>query len=173
MIRRPPRSTQSRSSAASDVYKRQSERCGAVRYLHTMIRVEDLDRSVDFYTNVLGLDVLRRRDVEEGRFTLVFLGIGRGTTGVQATAMLPWVSTMWPKRWNRFGAGAARSPGSQDNLREAGRSWLLSRIRTGIRLSSWSPAIDCGCYVGLRGEVGAIVGREYQHLCLCKRRAHV
>jgi len=47
-----------------------------VRYLHTMIRVEDLDRSVDFYTNVLGLDVLRRMDVEEGRFTLVFLGIG-------------------------------------------------------------------------------------------------
>src|SRR5660398_275976 len=106
-------------------------------------------------------------------WSLHTIGMGGGTTWVQATAMLPWVSTMWPKRWNRFGAGAARSPGSQDNLREAGRSWRLSRIRTGIRLSSWSPAIDCGGYVGLRGEVGAIVGREYLHLCLCKRRAHV
>src|SRR5680860_1823285 len=71
-------------------------------------------------------------------WSLHTIGMGGGTTWGQATAMLPWVSTMWPKRWNRFGAGAARSPGSQDNLREAGRSWLLSRIRTGIRSVSYT-----------------------------------
>lgn len=44
-----------------------------MRYLHTMIRVSDLDASLDFYCNQLGLEELRRFDVEAGRFTLVFL----------------------------------------------------------------------------------------------------
>lgn len=45
-----------------------------MRYLHTMVRVTDLDASLDFYCNKLGLEELRRVDVEAGRFTLVFLG---------------------------------------------------------------------------------------------------
>ena len=44
-----------------------------MRYLHTMVRVSDLDASLDFYCNLLGLEELRRIDVEAGRFTLVFL----------------------------------------------------------------------------------------------------
>jgi len=44
-----------------------------VKYLHTMVRVSDLDRSLDFYCNKLGLEELRRVDVPAGRFTLVFL----------------------------------------------------------------------------------------------------
>jgi len=44
-----------------------------MRYLHTMVRVSDLDASLDFYCNKLGLVELRRHDVEQGRFTLVFL----------------------------------------------------------------------------------------------------
>jgi lactoylglutathione lyase len=44
-----------------------------MRYLHTMIRVSDLDASLDFYCNKLGLKEVRRVDVEQGRFTLVFL----------------------------------------------------------------------------------------------------
>ena len=44
-----------------------------LRYLHTMVRVTDLDASLDFYCNQLGLEQLRRVDVEAGRFTLVFL----------------------------------------------------------------------------------------------------
>jgi lactoylglutathione lyase len=44
-----------------------------VKYLHTMVRVSDLDASLDFYCNQLGLEELRRVDVEAGRFTLVFL----------------------------------------------------------------------------------------------------
>ena len=46
------------------------------RFLHTMIRVGDLDRSVRFYTEVLGMKELRRRDVPEGKYTLAFVGYG-------------------------------------------------------------------------------------------------
>jgi lactoylglutathione lyase len=44
-----------------------------VKYLHTMVRVSDLDASLDFYCNKLGLVELKRRDSEAGRYTLVFL----------------------------------------------------------------------------------------------------
>lgn len=44
-----------------------------MRYLHTMVRVKDLDASLDFYCNKLGLVEVRRMDNEQGRFTLVFL----------------------------------------------------------------------------------------------------
>ena len=44
-----------------------------MRYLHTMVRVSNLEESVDFYTNKLGLVELNRYDVPAGRFTLVFL----------------------------------------------------------------------------------------------------
>ncbi len=44
-----------------------------MKYLHTMVRVTDLDRSIDFYCNKLGLKEISREDEEDGRFTLVFL----------------------------------------------------------------------------------------------------
>lgn len=44
-----------------------------MKYLHTMVRVSDLDKSLDFYCNKLGLQNLGRFDIEEGRFSLVFL----------------------------------------------------------------------------------------------------
>ena len=44
-----------------------------MKYLHTMVRVTDLDASLKFYRDLLGLKELRRRDSEQGRFTLVFL----------------------------------------------------------------------------------------------------
>ena len=47
-----------------------------MRLLHTMIRVGDLDRSIRFYTDVLGMKVLRRREYPDGRFTLAFVGYG-------------------------------------------------------------------------------------------------
>jgi lactoylglutathione lyase len=47
-----------------------------MRILHTMIRVGDLDRSIDFYTRVLGMKLLRQRDYPDGKFTLAFLGYG-------------------------------------------------------------------------------------------------
>ena len=44
------------------------------RYLHTMLRVGDLDRSVNFYCTMFGMMELRRRDVPDGKYTLAFLG---------------------------------------------------------------------------------------------------
>jgi lactoylglutathione lyase len=46
------------------------------RYLHTMIRVKNLKKSVDFYTRLLGMKELRRREVPEGNYTLSFVGYG-------------------------------------------------------------------------------------------------
>ena len=46
------------------------------KYLHTMMRVYDLDKSIDFYTKYLNMKVLRKADYPSGKFTLVFLGYG-------------------------------------------------------------------------------------------------
>lgn len=47
-----------------------------MRMLHTMLRVRDLDVSIDFYTEVLGMKLLRRQDYPAGEFTLAFVGYG-------------------------------------------------------------------------------------------------
>ena len=47
-----------------------------MRILHTMLRVGDLDKSIAFYTEVLGMKELRRKDYPKGEFTLAFLGYG-------------------------------------------------------------------------------------------------
>lgn len=57
------------------------------RFLHTMLRVLDLEKSIDFYTRHLGMQVLRRQDYPEGRFTLAFIGYGpeSGNTVIELT----------------------------------------------------------------------------------------
>lgn len=47
-----------------------------MRILHTMLRTGNLDRPIDFYTQVLGMKLLRRQDYPEGKFTLAFIGYG-------------------------------------------------------------------------------------------------
>ena len=47
-----------------------------MRLLHTMIRVGNLQRSIDFYTQILGMKLLRQKDYPDGRFTLAFVGYG-------------------------------------------------------------------------------------------------
>ena len=44
-----------------------------IKYLHTMVRVKNIEQSLEFYCNLLGLKEIRRKDSEEGKFTLVFL----------------------------------------------------------------------------------------------------
>ncbi|SCA55035.1 glyoxalase I, Ni-dependent [Candidatus Terasakiella magnetica] len=46
------------------------------RFLHTMIRVFDLDKSISFYTDILGMKLLRKSDYPDGKFTLAFVGYG-------------------------------------------------------------------------------------------------
>ena len=50
-----------------------------MRILHTMLRTADLDRSVKFYTEVLGMRLLRQKDYPDGEFTLAFIGYGDET----------------------------------------------------------------------------------------------
>jgi lactoylglutathione lyase len=59
-----------------------------MRYLHTMLRVRDLDAALDFFVGKLGLIELRRRANDSGRFTLVFLG--SGAEGDRAEIELTW-----------------------------------------------------------------------------------
>ena len=47
-----------------------------MRFAHVMIRVEDLDKSIDFYTGILGMKILNKIDNEEYKYTLIFLGYG-------------------------------------------------------------------------------------------------
>jgi lactoylglutathione lyase len=55
------------------------------RFLHTMIRVGDLDRSIEFYTELLGMKELRRRDVPDGKYTLAFVGYEGDPAEVELT----------------------------------------------------------------------------------------
>jgi lactoylglutathione lyase len=58
-----------------------------MRLLHTMIRTGNLDRSISFYTQVLGMKLLRRKDYPEGKFTLAFVGYGdeASSTAIELT----------------------------------------------------------------------------------------
>jgi lactoylglutathione lyase len=51
-----------------------------MRMLHTMLRVGNMERSIKFYTEVLGMQVLRQQDYPDGKFTLAFVGYGPETT---------------------------------------------------------------------------------------------
>ena len=61
-----------------------------MRVLHTMIRVGNLDRSISFYTDVLGMKLLRRQDYEGGRFTLAFVGYGSEDEGAVVELTHNW-----------------------------------------------------------------------------------
>ncbi len=60
-----------------------------MKYLHTMVRVTDLDASLDFYCNKLGLKELRRREDDKGRYTLVFLA-AEGDESAQVELTYNW-----------------------------------------------------------------------------------
>lgn len=72
-----------------------------MKYLHTMVRVSDLDASLNFYCDQLGLRLLRRKDYEKGRFTLAFLA-APGDDAAQ-------VELTW--NWDAEALGSARNFG--------------------------------------------------------------
>ena len=93
-----------------------------MRILHTMIRVNDLDESLAFYTGVLGMKLLRRSDYEAGRFTLAFVGYG----DEKDTAVLELTHNWDTKSYNlgdAFGhvaLGTDDIVGTCDRIRAAG-----------------------------------------------------
>lgn len=56
-----------------------------MKFLHTMIRVKDVDKALDFFCDKLGLVETRRKDVEKGRFTLIFLATAPGEPEIELT----------------------------------------------------------------------------------------
>jgi len=60
------------------------------RLAHTMIRVRDLEKSLDFYTRILGMKVLRRKDYPEGKFTNTFVGYGPEETHAAIELTYNW-----------------------------------------------------------------------------------
>lgn len=61
-----------------------------MRILHTMLRVVDLERSLAFYIDVLGMKLLRRTDYPEGKFTLAFVGFGDETSNAVIELTCNW-----------------------------------------------------------------------------------
>ena len=67
-----------------------------MRYLHTMVRVANVEQSLDFYCNKLGLKEVRRYENEQGRFTLIFLAASEDeASGVEARAPLVELTYNW------------------------------------------------------------------------------
>ncbi len=73
-----------------------------MRLLHTMIRVGDLDRSLKFYTDILGMKLLRRRDYPDGQFTLAFVGYGDESENSVIELTYNWGVSHY-ERGNAFG----------------------------------------------------------------------
>ena len=73
-----------------------------MRILHTMIRVGNLDRSIAFYTEVLGMRLLRRNDYPDGRFTLAFVGYGEESEGAVIELTFNWDTSAY-ELGNGFG----------------------------------------------------------------------
>ena len=93
------------------------------RYLHTMLRVKDLDRSVEFYTTVLGMRELRRREVPDGRYTLVFVGFGENPGQAEVELTFNWDQTDGYEMGSGFGHLAVSMPDvyqACDRIKEAG-----------------------------------------------------
>jgi len=93
------------------------------RLLHTMIRVRDLDASIGFYTNLLGMRLLRRTDYEGGRFTLAFVGYGEESDTAVLELTHNWDQTEPYEIGTGFGHLAVGVPdiyGACDALRAAG-----------------------------------------------------
>ncbi|MCJ8169706.1 lactoylglutathione lyase [Atopomonas sediminilitoris] len=66
-----------------------------MRLLHTMLRVGDLDRSIAFYSEVLGMTLLRRKDYPEGKFTLAFIGYGNEADSTVIELTHNWDTTAY------------------------------------------------------------------------------
>ena len=95
-----------------------------MKLLHTMLRVGDLQRSIDFYTKILGMNLLRTSDRPEQRYTLAFVGFGAGNADGNAEIELTYnygVSQYDPgSGYGHIALGVADVAGSCERIRAAG-----------------------------------------------------
>lgn len=85
-----------------------------MRMLHTMLRVGDLDASIKFYTDIMGMNLLRRKDYPGGEFTLAFLGYGD-----EATHTVLELTHNWGTKSYNLGDGFGHIAIAVDNAYEA------------------------------------------------------
>jgi len=85
-----------------------------LRILHTMLRVGHLEKSIQFYTEVLGMKLLRRRDYPEGKFTLAFVGYGPESEEAVLELTHNWETTHYD-----LGAGYGHIALEVDNATDA------------------------------------------------------
>ena len=93
-----------------------------MRILHTMIRVVDLDKSIDFYTKIFGMQLLRKRDFPDGKFTLAFVGYGDEDSNTVIELTHNWETKSYDLG-NAFGHIAIAVPNAAeacDKIRQAG-----------------------------------------------------
>jgi lactoylglutathione lyase len=83
---------------------------GQARFLHTMIRVKDLAKSMDFYTRLLGMKELRKKDFPSGEFTLAFVGYGDETSNTVIELTHNWGQEEPYQLGNGFGHFALAVP---------------------------------------------------------------
>jgi lactoylglutathione lyase len=93
-----------------------------MRILHTMLRVGDLDRSLDFYTRVLGMQLLRKHDYPDGRFTLAFVGYGPEDTNPAIELTHNWDTDRYEigNAYGHIALGVDDIHGACDRIRAAG-----------------------------------------------------
>ena len=112
------------------------------RLLHTMIRVRDLDASLQFYTNLLGMKLLRKRDYPTGKFTLAFVGYGDENNNTVIELTHNWDQAEPYNLGSAFGHLAGRCSRRLQDLRTPRRSrcqdpaarWSDGPRRLGYRL---------------------------------------
>jgi lactoylglutathione lyase len=95
----------------------------ANQLLHTMIRVFDMDKSIDFYTRHLGMKLLRRKDYPSGEFTLAFVGYGDETDNTVIELTHNWGQKTPYDKGNAFGhlaVGVGDIYGTCENLAKEG-----------------------------------------------------
>jgi lactoylglutathione lyase len=92
------------------------------RFLHTMIRVGDLERSVNYYTKLLGMKELRRRDVPDGKYTLAFVGYDDEDSGavIELTYNYGVTSYEQGSAFGHLAVGVPDVAAACENVRKAG-----------------------------------------------------
>ena len=93
-----------------------------MRLLHTMLRVADLEKSITFYTDVLGMTLLSRKDYPEGCFTLAFLGYGPASENTVLELTHNWNTDSYAlgDGYGHIAIGVDDVYGACDRIREAG-----------------------------------------------------
>jgi lactoylglutathione lyase len=93
-----------------------------MRMLHTMLRVGNLERSVKFYTEVLGMTELRRSEYPDGKFTLVFIGYGDESSNTVLELTYNWDTESYDlgNGYGHIAIGVADAAGACDKIRKLG-----------------------------------------------------